>query len=192
MQKIDTLEIQTLPEWRKWLLENHSCVEEIWLVYYKKHTGTPSISYQDSLDEALCFGWVDSLIKRIDDDRYARKFTPRRDDSNWSLVNKTRVKELIAAGRMTEYGLAKVEATKQSGSWENPLTKPDLDFETPSELEQALTENPEAAQFFESLAPTYRKQYIGWIATAKRPETREKRAAEALRLLSEGKKLGLK
>lgn len=189
---MDTLEIQTLPEWRTWLRENHNCVEEIWLVYYKKHTGIPSISYQDSLDEALCFGWVDSLIKRIDDDRYARKFTPRRDDSNWSLVNKTRVKELIAEGRMTEHGLDKVEAAKQSGSWENPLTKPDLDFETPSELEQALSENPEAAQFFESLAPTYRKQYIGWIATAKRPETREKRVVEAIRLLSEGKKLGLK
>jgi len=189
---MDTIELQNLLEWRKWLRENHNCVEEIWLVYYKKHTGVPSISYMDSLDEALCFGWVDSLIKRIDDDRYARKFTPRRDDSNWSLVNKTRVNELFAEGRMTEHGLAKVEAAKQSGSWENPLTKPEMNFETPPELEQALSEHPEAAQYFESLAPTYRKQYIGWIATAKRLETRAKRVAEAIRLLSEGKKLGLK
>ena len=189
---MDTLEVKDLPVWRKWLRENHSCVDEIWLVYFKKHTGIPSISYQDSLDEALCFGWVDSLIRRIDDDRYARKFTPRRDDSQWSLVNKTRVQELIAEGRMTEHGLFKVEAAKQSGSWDNPVTKPETEFEIPPEFEQALAENPEAAQFIESLAKTYRKQYIYWVASAKRPETREKRIAESIRLLSEGKKLGLK
>lgn len=189
---MNTLELKHISDWRKWLSENHNRVDEIWLVYYKKHTGIYSISYQDSLDEALCFGWVDSLIKRIDDDRYARKFTPRRDDSNWSLVNKSRVGELIAEGRMTEPGMAKVEAAKQSGSWEKPVTKPEMDFEIPPEFEQALAENLEAVRFFETLAPTYRKHYIGWIATAKRPETRAKRIAEAIQLLSEGKQLGLK
>ena len=93
---------------------------------------------------------------------------------------------------MTEQGLSKVEAAKQSGAWENPGTKPEMDFETPPEFMQALAKHPEAGEFFESLAPTYRKQYIAWVATAKREATRQKRIAEAVKLLSEGKKLGLK
>lgn len=189
---MNTLELNSIPEWRTWLAENHDSVTEIWLVFYKKASGLPTLKYKETLDEALCYGWVDSLIKKIDEQRYVRKFTPRRDDSGWSLVNKTRVEELIAEGRMTEYGLTKVDAGKKSGAWDSPTTKPEMDFEIPAELAHALEENPEAAQFFESLAKTYRKQYIAWIATAKRPETRARRTAEAIKLLSEGKKLGLK
>jgi len=93
-----TLEIKNRGEWRAWLAENHDRESEIWLVYYKKATGIPGIEYKDSLDEALCFGWVDSLIKKIDEQKYARKFTPRKDESQWSLVNKKRVEELIRDG----------------------------------------------------------------------------------------------
>ncbi|MFN2144845.1 MAG: YdeI/OmpD-associated family protein [Anaerolineales bacterium] len=189
---METLELNTIAEWRTWLSQNHNCFSEIWLVYYKKESGLPSLEYKETLDEALCYGWVDSIIKKLDDEKYVRKFTPRREDSKWSLVNKTRVEELIVEGRMTEHGLALVEAAKKSGAWDNPGTKPEMDFEIPEELSAALEENPEAAAFFESLAKTYRKQYIAWIATAKRAETREKRTAEAIQLLAEGKKLGLK
>jgi len=187
-----TIECKTRADWRSWLAENHGRVKEVWLVYYKKRTGLPSITYGDSLDEALCFGWVDSLIKRIDDAKYVRKFTPRKDDSKWSVVNKQRVEQLIQEGLMTEHGLIKVEAAKRSGSWDHPVQKPKLDFEMPTEFATALQENPPAEETFNQLAPTYQKQYIGWISVAKRPETKEKRIKESLRLLAEGKKLGLK
>jgi uncharacterized protein YdeI (YjbR/CyaY-like superfamily) len=189
---MQTLELKSHAEWRAWLEENHARVDEIWLVYYKKTTGLPTLDYKDTLDEALCFGWVDSLIKKIDDRRYARKFTPRRDDSSWSRVNKERARQLIKEGRMTEHGRAKIEAARQSGSWDAPTSKPDLDFEMPEELLQALEEHPRAKAFFDSLAPSCRKQYITWIATAKRADTRQHRAAEAVRLLDEEKKLGLR
>jgi uncharacterized protein YdeI (YjbR/CyaY-like superfamily) len=187
-----TLELKNRAEWRAWLKENHGREVEIWLVYYKKATGIPSITYGDSLDEALCFGWVDSLIKKIDDQKYVRKFTPRKDDSKWSLVNKTRVEGLIQKGLITEHGLQKVEAAKRSGRWDAPVQKPKLEFEMPAEFAGALKNNPQAEENFNQLAPTYQKQYIGWISTAKRPETRQKRIAESLRLLAQGKKLGLR
>jgi uncharacterized protein YdeI (YjbR/CyaY-like superfamily) len=189
---MQTLELNSIQEWRTWLAQSHNCVSEIWLVYYKKDTDLPTLKYKESLDEALCYGWVDSIIKKIDEQRYARKFTPRRDDSSWSLVNKTRVEELIAEGRMAAPGLAKVEAAKKSGAWDSPTTKPETEFEIHPEFAQALEENPAAKQFFESLAKTYRKQYIYWIATAKREATREKRITESIKLLLEKKKLGLK
>jgi uncharacterized protein YdeI (YjbR/CyaY-like superfamily) len=189
---MQTLELNSIAEWRKWLEENHDSVAETWLVFYKKDSGITTLKYKETLDEALCYGWVDSLIKKIDEQRYVRKFTPRRDDSKWSLVNKTRVEELIAEGRMTEYGLAKVEAGKKSGAWDNPGTKPEMEFKIHPEFAQALEENPQAAQFLKSLAKTYRKQYFYWTGTAKREATREKRIKEAIKLLSEGKKLGLK
>jgi uncharacterized protein YdeI (YjbR/CyaY-like superfamily) len=186
------LELNSITEWRTWLAQNHNCFSEVWLVYYKKETGLPTLDYKETLDEALCYGWVDSIIKKLDEQRYARKFTPRRADSSWSLVNKTRVEELIAAGRMAAPGLAKVEAAKKSGAWENPTTKPEFEFEIHSEFARALDENPAAAEFFESLAKTYRKQYIYWTGSAKREATREKRIKEAIKLLLEKKKLGLK
>ena len=186
------LELNSLPEWRAWLAQNHNCFSEIWLVYYKKETGQPTLDYKETLDEALCYGWVDSIIKKLDEERYARKFTPRREESSWSLVNKTRVEELTAAGRMAAPGLAKVAAAKQSGAWDAPTTKPETEFEIPAEFGLALDEHPEAKQFFESLAMSYRKQYFYWVASAKREATRQKRIAESIQLLSEGKKLGLK
>lgn len=187
-----SLEVKDRSEWRAWLAANHNTESEVWLVYYKKETGIPSIAYNGSVEEALCFGWVDSIIKRIDDQKYARKFTPRKPESRWSPSNTRRVEKLIAAGQMTEHGLALVEAAKQSGSWDNPVTKPELDFTIPDAFAQALAQNPQAKQTFETLAPTYQKQYLAWIITAKRPETKARRIAESIRLLAEGRKLGLR
>ena len=187
-----TLELKDRAAWRDWLADNHDRETEIWLIYFKKETGIPSIEYADSLDEALCYGWVDSLIKKIDEQRYARKFTPRKDDSKWSLVNKTRVEQLIQDGRMTEHGLKKVEAARQSGSWDSPVQKPKLDFKMPAEFAEALKDNPRAEAAFKGLAASHQKQYLAWIITAKRPETRQKRIAESIQLLKDGKKLGLR
>lgn len=187
-----TIEVKDRKEWRAWLAENHDREYEIWVIYYKKATGIPSIEYGDSLDEALCYGWVDSLIRRVDEQKYARKFTPRRDDSKWSLANKRRVEQLMRKGLMTEHGLKKVEAAKRSGSWDVPVQRPKMDFEMPAEFSEALRDNPEAEKAFNNLAPSHQKQYLAWIITAKRPETRKKRIAESIQLLSEGRKLGLR
>lgn len=187
-----TLELKDRQAWREWLKTNHVREDEVWLIYYKKATGIPSLKYHDTLDEALCFGWVDSLIKKIDEERYARKFTPRREDSKWSLVNKTRAEELIQKGLMTEHGLIKIEAAKRSGSWHTPVEKPAQDFSMPEEFAEALRNNPRAEESFNNLAPTYQKQYLGWIMTAKRSETKQKRIEESIKLLREGKRLGLR
>ncbi|MEJ2759331.1 MAG: YdeI/OmpD-associated family protein [Anaerolineales bacterium] len=184
---MQALEVHSRSEWRAWLAANHNKESEIWLVYYKKVSGIPSIPYNASVEEALCFGWVDSIIKRIDEQKYARKFTPRKPESRWSPSNIRRVEKMIAAGKMTEHGLALVEAAKQSGSWDNPVTKPELDFTIPDAFAQALEQNPQARETFESLAPTYQKQYLAWIITAKRPETKARRIEESVRLLAQGK-----
>lgn len=187
-----TIEVKGRAEWRAWLAANHDQEDEIWLIYYKKTMEKPSIAYSDSLDEALCFGWVDSLIKKINEEKYARKFTPRKDNSKWSLVNENHVKRLIHDGLMTEHGLKKVEAAKRSGSWDNPTQKPELDLTMPPEFAQALKRNPQAEDFFNNLATTYQKHYLAWIITAKRPETKAGRIAESIQLLSKRKKLGLR
>jgi len=187
-----TIEVKNRADWGAWLAANHNKETEIWLVYYKKGTGKESIDYETSVEEALCYGWVDSIIKKIDDTKYARKFTPRKDDCKWSPSNKKRVEKLIREGLMTEFGLQKVEAAKQSGQWDAPDQRPKLTFEISAEFAEALSKNKKARETFENLSPNHQKQYLGWIEVAKRPETREKRIQESIRLLAEGKKLGLK
>lgn len=182
---------KTRAEWRKWLAQNHDKESGIWLVFYKKHTGISTLEYDAAVEEALCFGWIDSIIRRLDEERYARKLTPRRPGSRWSDLNKKRVANLLRQGRMTESGLAKIEEAKKSGLWRKP-DRPQVSFEIPRELKRALTANGEAKAVFTQLAPTYQKQFIGWIAVAKRQETRDRRVKESIILLEQGKKLGLK
>jgi len=178
-------------QWRDWLSQHHQSEAGIWLVFYKKVTSKPTIDYEDAVEEALCFGWIDSIIKKLDEKRYARKFTPRKDNSRWSQLNKKRVNKMIEQGRMTEAGLAKIKAAKKNGCW-NQEARPQISFEVPPEFAKALTRNKKAKEHFDLLAPTYRRHYIGWIITAKRPETRERRIAESIALLEKGEKLGLK
>ena len=179
-------------EWRAWLAASHDKETEVWLIFYKKETGKATIGYEASVEEALCYGWVDSIIKKIDETKYARKFTPRKDDSKWSPSNKKRVEKLIREKLMTEYGLQKVEAAKQSGQWDAPDQRPKLTFELSAEFAEALSKNKKARETFENLSPSHQKQYLGWIEIAKRSETRKKRIKESIELLAAGKKLGLK
>jgi uncharacterized protein YdeI (YjbR/CyaY-like superfamily) len=178
-------------DWRVWLKANHAKKKEIWLIYYKKHTGKPRIPYEDAVEEALCFGWIDSIIKKTDDKTYSQKFTPRKDTSGWSESNKSRVEKMIKQGRMTEAGMAKIRAAKKNGQWDKTAASKQM-WAMPEELENALTANKKAKSFFDSLAPSYQRQYIGWIASAKRDETREKRIKEAIHLLEQKQKLGMK
>jgi len=149
------------------------------------------MEYGKAVEEALCFGWIDSIIKKIDDEKYARKFTPRKDNSKWSELNKRRVEKLIKDNRMTKSGLAKIEFARQSGQWNKP-DRPAIPFDIPKDFKTALDKNKKARENFNQLAPSYQKQFIGWIAIAKRKETKEKRIKEAIDLLKNGQKLGLK
>ncbi len=189
--KLEQLYVADRDKWRRWLSEHHATEAGIWLIFYKKETSKPTLPYDDAVEEALCFGWIDSIIKKIDDERYVRKFTPRKDKSVWSQLNKKRVDKMIKQGRMTEAGLAKIKAAKKNGCW-NRGARPQVSFEVPPELAKALARNKKAKEHFDQHAPTYRRQYIGWIVTAKRPETKERRIAESIALLEKGKKLGMK
>ncbi|MDH5605440.1 MAG: YdeI/OmpD-associated family protein [Anaerolineae bacterium] len=178
--------------WRKWLSTNFNTVNEIWLVYYKKGSGKSSVDYEASVQEALCFGWIDSVIKAIDEETYARKFTPRKETSNWSSSNKKRAALMIEQGRMTEHGLRLVDAAKQNGQWDAPDSRPQIPSKPSIEFSQALNQNKQAKETFDNLSPSHQKQYLGWIETAKREETKAKRIAEAIQMLEKRMQLGLK
>ena len=183
---IETLEVGSRAEWRKWLRKNGGSVPEIWLVFHKKTTGVVTLSYNDSVEEALCFGWVDSLIRRLDDARYAREFTPRKLDSRWSTINRRRYADLKQRGLLEQPGLER-PPTERSGDAPRPAT-----HTVPEYIAEALAALPKTKQCFDQLAPSYRRAYIGWIDSAKRDETKQRRLAEALRMLAAGKQLGLK
>ena len=187
MKKLKTFDALTLEEWRRGLAEHHASDSEIWLVFHKRHTGRASIGYDDAVEEALCFGWIDSIIKRLDEARYARKFTPRKPDSKWSASNRKRYAQLRTSGRLMPAGLERAP-TAGSGYAPRPPTASKL----PRYIEQALRARPAAWSYFERLAPSYRRMYIGWIDSAKQQETKQRRLREAVGLLATGKKLGLK
>jgi uncharacterized protein YdeI (YjbR/CyaY-like superfamily) len=175
--------------WREWLADHGTNETEIWLVYYKGGTGKPTITYDDSLEEALCFGWVDSLIQKIDEEKYARKFTPRKPGSKWSELNKHLVAKLIKQGRMTEAGLAKVEFDLEEAASARPK-RPELPL--PAWLKEGLMTSPTAWENFSKLPPSHQRNYILWVSDAKREETRQKRIKEAIERLEKNERLGLK
>ncbi len=176
--------------WRAWLAENHAAAQEIWLIVRKKHTNRAGLTYAEALEEALCFGWIDGILKRIDDEKHTIRFSPRRKNSIWSEQNKKRVAKLIQEGRMTEAGLAKVDEAKANGQWAKAAVREDVTV-VPPELTAALAENVQARASFEKLAPSYRKQFIYWISTAKRDETRAKRIKTTIKLLVANRRLGM-
>ncbi len=190
MKLSNTFYARDLAEWRAWLEHNHDSVREVWLIYYKAHTGQPCIDYEDSLQEALCYGWIDSLIQRIDDQTYARKFTPRTNTARWSESNKKRVAALIRAGRMTPAGMAVLGDLPADGA--EPPVKKREPFAVPPEIEARIRANPAAWEYFSKLPPSHKRQYIGWATSAKRPETVERRLKEVIEDLEQNKPLGQK
>jgi len=186
------LEVPDARGFREWLAAHHDCEREVWLVFWKAHTGKRRLTYSEAVEEALCFGWIDSILKRLDDDRYAQKFTPRRDSTKWSPSNRARLRRLIASGRMAEPGLAvvcpEVLASLASPAPEPPRKAPALTAELAAELEG----NEKAWQGFQLLPPSQQRLHVGWVMDAKREETRRRRLAEVMALLEQGKRLGLK
>jgi len=177
-------------EWREWLDKHHATETEIWVVYYKKHCGKESMQYEEAVEEALCYGWIDSKVKRIDDEKYMQKYTPRQDKSNWSKSNKKRVKRLIEEGRMAQAGITMVEIAKQNGSW-NRLDDIEAVPVIPEDLGDALAENALAKNNFENFAPSYQKQYLWWLKSAKKIETRNRRLLEIVKRCEQGVKPGM-
>jgi uncharacterized protein YdeI (YjbR/CyaY-like superfamily) len=189
---VEQLSVDGLEAWREWLAANHDRARVIWLVFWKKHSGKQTLAYEQAVEEALCWGWIDSIIKRLDDDRYAQKFTPRTDRTKWSPSNRERLRRLLAAGRMTAAGLAQVDPEVLASLDASPDRAPRPAPTLPPELEALLRANEKAWQAFQRLAPSHRRNYIGWIVAAKRDETRRRRLAEAISKLEQGLPLGLK
>jgi uncharacterized protein YdeI (YjbR/CyaY-like superfamily) len=187
-----TLYVSDREEWRSWLEKNGDKESVIWLIFYKKHSGKRSVLYPEAVEEALCFGWIDSILKRLDDERYIQKFTPRKEKSTWSLLNVRRVREMIRQGRMTDKGLALYRYAEEHGLLPESDYKPEKYLEIPEFVADALSANKKAVKYFDTLAPSHKRQYIGWIMNAKKEETRVKRLQEVIGLLNEGRKLGLK
>jgi uncharacterized protein YdeI (YjbR/CyaY-like superfamily) len=173
------LDFRSATEWRKWLKRNHAKSQGEWVYMYKK-AAKSGLRYREALDEALCFGWIDGQIHAVDQEKFRQRWTPRRPGSVWSQVNKDKVKRLVAEGRMTEAGLAAVRQARETGKWQAAYTNRRADA-VPSDLMKALRADPEAWRNFKGLAQTYRNMYAGWVADAKRAETRQRRIAAVVR-----------
>jgi len=166
--------------WREWLQAHHAEKQSVWLIYHKKQSSTPSLTWSQAVDEALCFGWIDSRAQPIDGERYRQFFSRRKPGSGWSKINKAKVERLTAAGLMAPAGLASIEAAKQNGAW--ALLDDVEALRLPADLAQPLAAQPLAASYFESLSRTDKRNIMQWLVLAKRPATRQKRIAEIVDL----------
>ena len=169
--------------WREWLVQYHSTAKGVWLVYYKKASGQPSVSYAEAVEEALCFGWIDSTMRPVDEQRYMQLFTPRKSGSEWSGLNKERVARMIEQGKMTKAGMKKIDESKKDGTWKK-LEQVEAMIQ-PEDLAKRLSRSKKPIAYFESLKKTNKKYLLHWLNTAKRPETRLKRFDEIYEALKQ-------
>ncbi len=170
-------------EWRQWLAEHHGTSAGIWLIWRKKRGGAQPLTLDEAVQEALCFGWIDSTLRPLNSQKSALMFTPRKPRSIWSRLNKERVESLIAAGLMTEAGQRVIDAAQQDGSWSSLDAVEEL--RVPDDLEQALAADLDARRNFDAFTPSAKKNTLWWIVSAKRPQTRAKRVAETVRLAAQ-------
>jgi len=184
---------RTAAAWRGWLEKNHDQATEIWLAYYKKGTGKKSVTYEEALQEALCFGWIDSTVHKIDEEKYAQRYTPRKDKSVWSTSNKRRIAALIASGRMAAPGAAKIAAAKKNGSWSrlDAVERIDRGGNPPPDFLEALGLRPDLMGKWDRFPPSQKKMLAWWIESAKRPETRLRRISAGLAIIEKDLRLGI-
>ncbi|MFC1994801.1 YdeI family protein [Chloroflexota bacterium] len=190
MDLSQVLDFQDSHEWHQWLQLYHNLNNEAWLFIYKKRSNKTGISYEEALEEALCFGWIDGKMQSIDEEKFILRFSPRKDKSVWSKINKEKAGLLILQGRMTSAGLVKIEEAKKNGSWEAAYTNKIRD-EIPFDLKEALLKNSKAWNNFERFANSYRNMYIGWVVGAKTSTTRKKRIMEVVKRSALNKKAGV-
>lgn len=173
-------------EWRNWLEKNHEKKQSIWLICYKKSSDKPTLHWSDAVDEALCFGWIDSTKRSVDEESYMQYYGKRKPNSMWSKINKQKVEKLIADGRMTKAGLASIEVAKQNGSW--TILDQVEELIIPDDLEAAFSKHAGSKGFFLSQSKSVKKMMLSWIVLAKRDETRQKRITEIAECASKGTK----
>ncbi|MGX7666240.1 YdeI/OmpD-associated family protein [Flavobacterium pedocola] len=173
-------------EWRAWLHENHNVSKGVDLIFYKVGSTMESMRWEDAVQVALCYGWIDSTVKRLDDERRKQMFTPRKDKSVWSKLNKSYIEKLIAGNLMHESGLKKIEIAKQNGSWTSLDHVEDLVI--PDDLQQVFNQNKKAMENYTNFSFSYRKSYLYWLNQAKREETRKARIEEIVKLCEANKK----
>lgn len=175
-QEIEQFYPETKQHWRKWLEKNHIRKDAVWLVFYKKHTGKPSVMWSDAVDEALCFGWIDSKGETIDKDTFRQYFCKRKPNSTWSKINKQKIDTLTAKGLMTQAGFNVIDVAKQNGSW--TILDEVEELTIPSELEKAFENFENSKDYFSSLSKSKKKVLLQWIAFAKTATTRQRRILE--------------
>ena len=183
-KEIETYCPKSRADWRKWLEKNHQSKHSIWLVYFKSSTKVPSVSWSEAVDEALCFGWIDSTKKTIDKERYMQYFSKRKPNSTWSKINKEKIAKLIQDNLMRKAGFDSIETAKQNGTWSIMDDVEKLII--PEDLSIALNKNESSMEFFQNQSKSIKKAMLHWVVIAKRSETRKKRIAEIARLAAKG------
>jgi uncharacterized protein YdeI (YjbR/CyaY-like superfamily) len=187
-RELETVRVGSRAEWRAWLESNHDSSPSIQLAIVKKGSKKRGVAYEEAVQEAICFGWIDSRANVLDEDHFKVLMSPRKPGSIWSKSNKERVRKVIEEGLMTPAGLRKIEAAKKDGSW-GILDKVE-GLKVPADLERALLDRPPARENFENFVASYRKQALYWVLSAKRPETRAKRVEEVARSAAKNQKVG--
>jgi uncharacterized protein YdeI (YjbR/CyaY-like superfamily) len=179
-KEIETFCPTSRQQWRQWLEENYRSKQAVWLVHYKKKSGVPTISWSEAVDEALCFGWIDSVRKTLDSETFVQFFSKRKPNGTWSKVNKEKIRQLMEAGLMTQAGLESIETAKQNGSW--TILDEVEELILPHDLEIEFNTQPGSKDFFLSLSKSVRKAMLQRLVLAKQPETRQKRIREIAEL----------
>lgn len=182
-QEIETFYPASRTDWRQWLQENHGSKQAVWLVQYKKKANIPTISWSESVDEALCFGWIDSIRKTLDDEKFIQFFSKRKPKGTWSKINKEKIKQLIDEGLMMPTGYESIEKAKQNGSW--TILDEVEELLIPDDLEREFETKAGSKDFFQGLSKSIRKAILQWIVLAKQQETRQKRINEIAELAAQ-------
>jgi len=184
---IEIVDVRNRREWREWMEIHHSTAPGVWLIIYKAKSETRGVSYEEAVEEALSFGWIDSKANSLDQNSFKLMFTPRKPGSIWAKSNKERIEKLVRQGRMTEAGLKAVEIAKADGSWYTSDSIEDLVI--PSDLSEALISNPEAKKTFERYSNSIKKQVLWFVASAKQAATRQNRISRIIELMNRGGKV---
>ncbi len=190
MPSEEEIRLETREEWSTWLEENHASSNGVWMLFYKKHTGRPRVPYDDAVIEAIRYGWIDGKVMTVDEDSYKQRFSPRRKRSNWSAINRERAERIIEEGSMTPSGSEKIDEARQNGMWERALWDRRMP-PMPAELAEALGSDPDVARSFDSLAEGYRREFVRYVAEAKRSETRVRRSGRVVDMVRNGERPGM-
>jgi len=185
-KEIETISPKNRQEWREWLQENHDKKQSVWLIYYKKKSNFPTVTYSEAVDEALCFGWIDSKAKPLDEEKFMQFFSRRKPKSVWSRINKEKTERLINEGLMTKAGYHIIEIAKQNGSW-TILDEAEA-LTIPKDLDEAFQNRPNAKNYFSGLSRSDKRNILQWLVLAKRQETRQKRISEIAELAEQNQK----